>query len=282
MIAIDLDGTLLDRHGQVSDENLTAIAKAQRAGVMIVPCTGRGWREAGTVIGRLSGVSVGVFVTGAVVSQIESGQSLDLAMIEPNLAMRLVRFFEHLPEAVLVFRESSLCGHDYLVTGRGSLTAATQWWFEMTGATVHFQEKVTPVDLHHTLRVGIVASPQRVEPLRQQLREAFSDQVFVQSFEAVTSSDPTQSVHILEVFAAGVDKWRGLSWIADQHGIEPRQIAAIGDQSNDLAMLESAGCGIAMANAVEAVKAASDHITLDCDQHGVAHAIGQLLAAKWG
>lgn len=282
MIAIDLDGTLLDRRGQVSQENLAAIAKAQRAGVMIVPCTGRGWREARAVLQRLSGVEVGVFVTGAVVSQIQSGQSLDLAMIEPHLAMQLVRFLDHLPEAVLVFRESSLCGHDYLVTGKGTLTAATQWWFEMTGATVHFQEAVTTTDMHHTLRVGTVASPQRIERLGQQLREAFADQVFIQSFEAVTSSDPTRSVHILEIFASGVDKWRGLSWIADQHGIEASQIAAIGDQSNDLAMLDSAGCGIAMGNAVEAAKSVSDHETLDCDQHGVAYAIEQLLAGQWG
>ena len=119
-------------------------------------------------------------------------------------------------------------------------------------------------------------------PLTVELREAFGEKVLVQSFEAITNADPDQEVHILEVFAAGVDKWRGIDWVAYQHGIEPGQIVAIGDQINDLAMLKSAGCSIAMGNAVEAVKEVAGHVTLDCDEHGVAHAIRMLLDGRWG
>ncbi len=281
IIAIDLDGTLLDHQGRVSKANLNAIVRAQAAGTMVVPCTGRAWRESRAALRQLPIDGHGVFVTGAVVSETTTGRSLDIALIEPHLTLELVRFLEHLPEAVLVCRESQQVGHDYLVTGRGSLTANTQWWFESTGATVHFQQDLTADDLHHTLRVGIVADGARVPTICEQLEQAFSTRISTHSFPAVNLPDPTQSIYVLEVFASGVDKWRGLQWVAHQTSTPADQIAAIGDQVNDLAMIRSAGCGIAMTNASQPVKDAADHITLSCDQDGVAHAIDQLLAGNW-
>jgi Cof subfamily protein (haloacid dehalogenase superfamily) len=282
MRTIDLDGTLLGRRGRISAENLAAVAAAQEAGWLVVPCTGRAWRESWTVLKPLRNIDLGVFVTGAVVGEISTGKSLDIAVIEPHMALELVRYLEHLPEAVLVFREASLCGHDYLVTGHGTLPPATLWWFESTESTVHYQKQVTVEDLHHTLRVGVVAAAKRVVPLTHELRDRFKEKVLVQSVEAIQAADPGQEVHILEVFAAGVDKWRGIEWIAGERGIEPSQIVAIGDQINDLAMLQAAGCSIAMGNAVDAVKRSARYVTLDCDEHGVAHAIRMVLDGKWG
>ncbi len=281
LIAIDLDGTLLDRRGRISDTNLAAIVQAESAGAVIVPCTGRMWIEAKAVIDRLPTPGVGVFVGGAVVNDAATGQSLDMAAIEPRLAYELVQCLEGLPEAVLVGRESGLCGHDYLVTGQGVLTPATQWWFEASGATVHFQSHVTGDDLHHTLRIAVVTDDTRVTEVGDQLRRAFDGRVLVQHFQAVQTPDPNQRVYVLEVFAAGVDKWRGLDWIAHQRGMGPHQVVAIGDEINDVAMLRSAGCGIAMANAVPEAKAVADHVTLAHDQDGVAHAIRQLLTGQW-
>ena len=222
MLAIDLDGTLLDRHGRISKPNIAAIDSALEAGLMVVPCTGRAWRESSAAIEPLKGVEVGVFVTGAVVNEIPSGKSLDIAVIEPHMALELVRHLEHLPESVLVFQEASLCGHDYLVTGHGSLPPATQWWFEATESTVRYKQRITIDDLHHTLRVGVVAAASRVVPLTQELREAYGDRALVQSFEAIQGKGPEEEVHILEVFAAGVDKWRGLDWVAYHRGIKPQ------------------------------------------------------------
>lgn len=281
LIAIDLDGTLLDRKGHISRQNLSAIARAQCQGALIVPCTGRLWLESRQALALMLNVQTGVFVTGAAVCDIDTGASLDIAVIEPHLAHELVRYLHDLPEAVLVCRESALCGHDYMVTGSGTLTPNTQWWFEASGATVHFQDRVTADDLHHTLRIALVAEGSRVPVLCQAIRQAFRDRVLVHTFQAVQTPDPSQGVHVLEIFAAGVDKWRGLDWIAQQRGITPEQIAAIGDEINDVAMLRSAGCGIAMANATDAAKQAADQVTLACDQDGVAHAIDQLLSGRW-
>ncbi|MBI1336192.1 MAG: HAD hydrolase family protein [Phycisphaera sp.] len=281
MIGIDLDGTLLDSTGVPPEANLRAIRDAREAGVRVVPCTGRSWCESRMVTAQLDGIERGVFVTGAAVCHLDDGRSVDLAVIEPNLAHRIVEHLSDGPEAVLVFRERYRCGHDYLVTGRGELTPNTRWWFEQTGANVHFQREVTPVDLHHTLRVGLVAPGSRAVRLTEKLRGELGGGVIVHSFAAVQMPNPEESVYILEAFAAGVDKWRGLTWLAREHGIAPGEIAVIGDEINDVSMLSSAGCGIAMGNATKPALDAARYVTLSQNEAGVAHAIGKLLTGEW-
>ena len=284
IIALDLDGTLLDGGGKISAANRAAIAAAQAAGVLVVPNTGRSWRESRKVLRQFpvpDDGQVGVFVTGAAISDVATGKTVDSAVIEPQLAMQIVTHLADLPEAVLVFRDAELAGHDYLVTGRGMLSANTQWWFQSTAATVRFQSRVKLVDLQHTLRVGIVADGEQASAVARWLSETMGDSVLVQSFEAVQPTRQSQSVHVLEVFARGVDKWRGLDWIARRHGVEPARIAVIGDGVNDLAAIRLAGCGIAMGNADDDVKTAADRITSDCHNDGVAHAIEQLLTGRW-
>ena len=282
LIAIDLDGTLLDGSGSISHRNRQAIAAAEAEGSLVVPCTGRAWREAKTELAVLPNLTVGVFVTGAAVVDLPEGRSVDLAMIEPNLAAQIVEHLYDLPDAVLVFREAALAGHDYLVTGRGQLTPNTQWWFERCGSTVSHLEHPTADDLHHTLRIGVVAGQPRITAVVESLERRFAGRVFSHCFQAIQLAQTGEYMYVLEIFGAGVDKWRGLELIAQERGIEPAQIAAIGDQVNDLTMIRSAGCGIAMGDGVEVVKEAADHVTLDCDADGVAVAVERLLAGTIG
>jgi len=281
LIGIDLDGTLLNSDGKVSARNRQALQIAQQAGVHVVPCTGRSWAESRMVIEQIDRIPDGVFVGGAVVSELATGRSLDIAVIEPHLILELVEHMYHLPEAVLVFRDANLCGHDYLVTGTGSLSANTVWWFEFTGARLQFKQRITLEDAHHAMRVGIVATAPRMREVTADLVRTFGDRVRVLSFEAVQSPDPDESVHVLEVFATGVDKWRGLQWMAGRLDIPLDQIAVIGDEINDVAMLEPAGCGIAMGNAIDELKAIAKYHTLDNNSDGVAHAIEQLISGRW-
>jgi len=285
LLAIDLDGTLLDPRGRISESNLRAIHRAHEAGVIVVPCTGRSWIESRRILKlwpRHDPPHAGVFVTGAAVTDIDTGRSLDVAVIEPRLVRRLVEHLYDLPEAVLIFRDANETGHDYLVTGRGELTDNTRWWFQSQGARVHTERRLSDALCHHVLHVGVVACYDRVTELTRQLRSSFGeDEILLHYFAAVQNPDPQRVIYILEIFAAGVDKWRGLLWLAHQHGIETDRIAVIGDEINDLAMIENAACGIAMANAVDPVRFAADHVTLDNASDGAAHAIEQMLLGNW-
>lgn len=286
MLAVDLDGTLLDPKGRISAGNRAAIHKAADAGLLVVPCTGRSWIESQKVLEqwpRVDGPHLGVFVSGASVTDLDSGVTVDVAVIESHLVDRLIGALEDLPEAVLVFRDANHTGHDYLVTGRGELTPNTRWWFESQGARVHEQRAWSQELCHHVLRVGVVAKLDRMREVTAKLRAMFSEtEIVLHYFAAVQNPDPRETIYILEIFAAGVDKWRGIRWLAGERGIDESRIAAIGDEINDVAMIERASCGIAMGNAIAAVRDVANEVTLDNTSDGVAYAIEQLLSGRWG
>lgn len=281
MIGLDLDGTLLNLDGQISPENVAAIQRAQDAGVMVVPCTGRSWKESTQQLVGFPNPGLGIFTTGAMIADIQSGQAVDLAMIEPHVSMQIIEKLRDLPEAVLILTDRHITGFDYLVTGNGTLTKNTQWWFGQTQIITHFKTKITLDDLHHALRVGMVANGQRAWAACKEIEKRLGNQVNMHCFEAVHQPDPSECVFILEVFGASVDKWRGLCWLAQQEGFKPDEIVMMGDEINDVSAITNAGCGIAMGNAIDKVKQVADHHTLPFDEHGVAYAIDQLLDGNW-
>ncbi len=281
LLAIDLDGTLLCPEGRVSKENLSAIADAQAAGLTVVPCTGRGWREAKYILDDVPNLGVGVFVTGAAITDVVSGKTRHHTAFDPAVAAELIDLLKDEPQAVLAYREPNRIGHEYLITGHGQLTPNSQWWFDFTGAILHEQRDVAPDDLQHTLRIGMVAPGSQAPRLLAKVNESFAGRAEAHAFAAVQSPDPEDAVHILEVFAPGVDKWHGLSWVAGQMGIDTDQVAVIGDEINDVAMLQAAGCAIAMENAADAAKQHAAYVTKPNHDHGVAHAIQQILDGHW-
>ncbi len=280
MIALDLDGTLLTDDNRVSEANRDAIARAESRGVLISPCTGRSWPESRMIIGNLPGHTIGVFVNGSIVVDMPQDRRLHAACLPPALAHELVETLADEPESVLVFRDAEGAGHDYLVTGRGQLTANTQWWFDLNKLRVHHQPIMRVHEMEHVLRVGMVAACSRMPSLMAKLSSRFNDRVTMHSFGAVEMPND-ESMHILEAFAINVNKWTGLQWIAQSHGIAEHEIAVVGDQVNDMAMFESGACKIAMGNAVDAIRSRADYITRSNNDDGVAHAINQILDEQW-
>ncbi len=81
----------------------------------------------------------------------------------------------------------------------------------------------------------------------------------------------------LEVMNKGVTKGNAVKILAQMYGIDRKEIIAIGDNENDMSMIEYAGLGIAMGNAEEALKNAADYITGDYQKDGVAEAIERFI-----
>lgn len=282
MIGVDLDGTLLDPSGRITPATRRAIHRAADAGVMVVPCTGRAWCEARRVLdGHAPIASHGVFVTGASICEIESGAPCDTALLDTEDALEIVDILSAADEAVLVFQDVHRAGWDYLVTGSGKLTPNTEWWFENSGARVRHERKVDGHVLQHTLRVSLVTSPGRVDELANELDIRFGQKLSLHYIAAVTVPDYPEALSILEIFGQGVDKWTGLQRLAAMMGIDDQHIAVIGDEVNDHAMLQHAGCPIVMGNANPAVQALGRYTTRPNDQDGVAYAIDQLLDGQW-
>ncbi|BAM02899.1 HAD hydrolase family protein [Phycisphaera mikurensis] len=281
LLGLDLDGTLLQPDHSVAAEEREAIAAAQAAGCIVVPCTGRAWHESAGPLRHVAGLDLGVFVTGCLVQRLTDGGVVHQKALTPRLAGELIEHLRDLPEAVLAFQVRHAVGHDFLVTGDGELTANTAWWFDHTASRLRHLRHPGAADLGECVRVGVVSTRGRLRERLAGLAEAFGDRITAHSFPGVEREGESDPVEILEVFPAGVSKWTGIRMIADAHGIDDAEIAFVGDQINDLPALRAAGLSVAMGNAVPAAVAAADRQTARHTEHGVAEAIHRMLAGAW-
>jgi hydroxymethylpyrimidine pyrophosphatase-like HAD family hydrolase len=198
-----------------------------------------------------------VFVGGATVVETANTRQgcrlLRSVTMQPDLARELSADLESLGHAVLALQESFLTGIDYCVTSGVPLDESSRKWMVLTKASVQLVPSLADFDHTHTLRVGIVASPQRTQEVNLLLAEKYGSRVITHAIAV-----PPQGVEVVEVFDPGVNKWAGVSFIADTLGIAREEVVAIGDDINDLAMLHGAGLGVAMGNARPEAKRAAN------------------------
>jgi len=124
----------------------------------------------------------------------------------------------------------------------------------------------------HTVRVGIVAEPAEVRRIMAQLEKMFAERIVTMSIHV-----PVHDVDVLEVFDPSVNKWQGLLHVARHHKIDPKQIIAVGDDVNDIAMIANAGLGVAMGNAKPEVKAIAKRIIGANADEGLAEFLEELI-----
>ncbi len=296
LIAVDLDGTLLDPSGNVGESCAEAIQRAMAEGVRVVVCTGRGYNECSHITRRIGHREPVVVAGGAMIADAHSGRTIHRFAMDPALVRRLVDSMTSHGHAALVLkditgvRDSGLHdGHDYLVVsprGHDAIDPVSRWWFKEHNIAI----RVVPTLDHddhpdHTVRVGICGTKRRTAPAADALRHSFAHDVMFHHFGAVVpgthGSSDDERILILEAFDRQVNKWAAVRWLAQRQNIPEARICAIGNDINDIDMLRHAGLGIAMGNAIPEAAAVAKVHTLDNTSGGVAHAIDRVLSGEW-
>lgn len=291
LLAIDLDGTLLDSRRRVSAANVAAIRAAREAGIQVVVCTGRGLIESMEAIKAIEQTGPVVVAGGSIISCPVTTQTLHRFSLSPSLVERAVKRLLVHRHAVMILKDPVAAGFDYLIVQgpeRHALDPVTLWWFERMGVKVRYADHLHE-DEHpeHSVRLGVCGLSGVMGPIHDDIHEAFGEHANMHHFPAVLEPEheatlpPGQKLHILEIFDRAANKWSAIRWLADQTATPAARICAIGDEINDLSMIRGAGLGIAMGNAIPAVRDAAKKHTGSNDEDGVAHAIGQVLNNNW-
>lgn len=259
MLSSDLDGTLLAHDGSVSAGNLAALTRAQDAGLQVVFATGRPPRWMGEVAEQTGHRGLAVCANGAILYDLGSERvitsNLLSAQVQSEIAEALSREFGDIRVAV-ESTEQFLHENGYLHDwDLGRVRIAMQ-----ERAAVLAVPGVKLLVRHHELRGDDF------------LRRA---QELVGDAAVVTASS---AEGLLEISAAGVTKASGLAVVAEQLGIAPEQVAAVGDMPNDLPMLAWAGRSFAVANAHPSVLDAADQVVSANTDDGVAEVIDSVLS----
>lgn len=238
LLALDMDGTVLNDKQEISRENREAIKTAINAGKMVMFSTGRGLQSVQPYIEELDLQSPLVVVNGG-----------EIWKRPDELHMRTI-----MPTDVIERLHKLAVKHD-----------SWYWGYSVQGLFNKDQwaEQLEPYDW---LKFGFLDdNPERLEQIRHEV-ESWN------LFE-ITNSHPNN----LEINPKGVSKGAGMAEVCKLLGIEMHQVIAMGDSLNDLSMIRAAGLGVAMGNAQEELKACADLVTVTNEEHGVAKIIHEVL-----
>jgi len=291
LLALDLDGTLVNSKGEISRENVHAVQRARDAGVRVLICTGRGLRECRRYLDVLGQTDLVAVAGGSIIADPVSGDTVHRFSMDPILVREAVEEMHRHGHAALVLKDPAAANFDYLVVRgaqRHTLDPIMDWWFANSKVGVRYVDHMHE-DEHpeHTVRIGVFGVSSGIGRIAAEIERINQGRGTFHHFPAVVAPDhksrlgPGEHFHILELFDAAGNKWSAVSHVAALAGIAPEQVAAVGDEVNDVPMIRHAGLGVAMGNAVEQVKGLAKRITRHHDDHGVAHAIDQMLDGVW-
>ena len=263
MIALDVDGTLLNSRGELTGETVRAIRAAREKGVKVVLSTGRSTQEA-VWLTKLAGCdSRAVCLGGAAVADMADGRHLRRWDIPDSLAASVLDILRGWPLACMVF-----AGETNLLDPYSARFYRETYPFPACLDTVVEAEDISSWLKAHRqplTKIHAEGAPELFPPLLEALGKLPG--------LTLTSSGRDN----FEVLAAGVDKGKALCLLGEAWGIPPDETAAVGDSDNDLAMLRAVGCPVAMGNASDGVKAVCAMVTDSNDRDGAAKAIARLI-----
>ena len=272
LLAIDLDGTLLDSTHRLPPRNRTALHAAHQAGLKIVVCTGRSYTETRPILDDIGlDLDASVTVGGALLTEVATGKTIDYTTITLEVALEAARWFLQRGYTVLWLRDASTAGFDGYLIDAPRRHPAIDRWFEITPCRMH---KLTglPDDGQPPLRITVVDEIEALDGLSAEFAQAFNRRLNSNVIRV-----PTYGFTVLEAFDAVVDKWYGIGKLCNRWSIDPGRTVAVGDDVNDLPMIQNAGLGVAVANAKPAVKRVATQVVAANDEAGVADLIEQLL-----
>lgn len=264
LIAMDMDGTLLDGRRMITEETAAVLREAERRGIRLVFASGRIADDAACFAER-AGISPAVIgLNGSVSMDRPGGEWHDISTFSERDALTLAGI-AHRCGAV-----SALFGLNELVVSESRPQNGPDgtWGDNFSRAGVRCTVRYDSDGEAELCRAGLckavlVSRDEAViSRLRQEIAETLPDAVITSSW-----------YDNLEINPRGVTKGSALEAMATRLGIPMSEVMAVGDNDNDLSMLRAAGIGVAMGNAAESVRREAGHVTLPCRAHGVAAAI---------
>ena len=267
LVATDVDGTLLRSDGTASDRTRTALRAANDAGLLVAFVSGRPPRWLDSLVDETGHVGMSVGANGAVLYDMATEQIVSSHLISSELIRELSdELRAEFPEV-----------HFAIEFGRN---------FAAEPGYTHDWDINPPLD-----RQGQPIPPPVVGPLAEisatpavkllaKDAAADADQFLAAAVDLVgtrATITHSSSFGLLEISAPGVTKASGLAELAEQRGIAPGEVLAVGDMPNDVPMLRWAGRSCAVANAHPAARAAAQQVVVSNDEDAVAGLIEELL-----
>ncbi|HUT34497.1 MAG TPA: Cof-type HAD-IIB family hydrolase [Planctomycetota bacterium] len=272
LLAVDIDGTLLDSSSHLRPAVREALRRAVASGLSVVLCTGRRYRTAVPIAEELGLALPLICHSGALVKDTASHRTLFVQAMTPEVLRLLLDALGDVGLTPMVYTDTFHTQTDFYVQRGAPLTPyhadylmKNHGWYRL----VKSLDGGLPAPAVQVCTFGELDELHRVRPL---LRERLAGRTTCHLL-----SSAKYLGNFLEFQNGAASKWSALRSLLDARGIAPEEVVAIGDDENDISMLRAAGLGIAMGNAAYAVKSAAHLVAPSNDDDGVARVIDKLL-----
>lgn len=281
LLALDLDGTLLNSRGEIPEKNLEAIERAESKGVLVTIATGRRFRDALPVAHQLKLNAPVICHNGALLKYADTLKTVAVSLVKRETVKEILRVGKRFGGDALLSADPIGKGvllYDSVSDENVPLQKYIAWSKRLHGAeaeeSVHQVEKleaiVDEVETVHVSFSGVCSAMAELEMiLRGELNEAAT---------VLTTVYPSLNFTLIDVLPPDASKGIGVEKLAAINNLSAENVMAIGDNFNDLEMLEYAGTAVVMGNASpELLENPNYRQTLSNDESGVAHAIEKFI-----
>ncbi|MCX7745592.1 MAG: Cof-type HAD-IIB family hydrolase [Clostridia bacterium] len=268
LLAIDLDGTLLNSDKRISEVNLNSVRNAVDRGVKVVVCSGRVFKGARAYARQIGLKGPLISSNGAVIKEIDTEEVIYQNLLNLEDALKVIeichqeRVYFHSYIGDVMYTENRECPSKSYWKGNDELPEEDRVEIRVVedfGRVVR-ESGTTPAKF-----VIISKEPEKLAKTREYIKEISGVDVMSSHYDN------------FEIVNRGVNKGNALKILSQRYQVTAQELMAIGDNENDFAMLKFAGIKIAMGNADEKIKEISDYVTLTNDQNGVSKAIEKFI-----
>lgn len=262
LIAVDMDGTLLNEKKEISNRCQEAIDKLREKGKKIVLATGRPLKGVQRYLEKLNLFDENDYVVAYNGALVQSTRNEQIIFDKPLSLDSYKELYE-------VSRQLDV--HIHALTDISVLTPKNNPFTGIESSINQIPIIEGPIDDIDSstmiVKVMFIDEPEKLDAILPSIPQWVKDKY------TIVRSAPI----FLEFLDKSVNKGAGVSAIAKQLGIKQDEVICVGDAGNDLAMIQYAGLGVAMGNATEELKSEADYITLTNEEDGVAHVIEKFM-----
>lgn len=265
LLALDMDGTLLNPYGSVNPATARAVAAAVEAGVYVVLASGRAPRHMVDVHGDLELTTPLVAFNGALVYDVAMDQVIHHQPIDLDAVRRIAHLLKEHDPSINLHVETQVGGQDRWnveVVDERLLDSALRWKAEPPHTVGEIRQLLSD-EATRVSKLWFYAPSDTMAAIKRRLLTELDEHIATLAFDDVT----------LTILSSGVSKAAGVAWVAERYGVSQAEVMAIGDDLNDVPMLGWAGLGVAMGNARPVAREVAAAMTASNAEDGVARAI---------
>lgn len=264
LLAINIDGTLLQSNGRIHKSTKEAVDYVQEKGIYVTLVTTRSFSSAKKVAKALKLESKIITHRGAYIAD-ELDKAILANRIPEDITFEIVRLLEGFQCQIRIVHEKYSLANK-LKTANNLLAKTVI----NSGDPLHYPQQF--VDSISDTIMEEPSSPPNIEVYFDEKRDLQDAKAAIESMFSEVVPIVTNDLRI-DIVPQGTSKWNGLLYLGEKLGIKRSEMVAIGDSLDDLEMIEEVGLGVAMGNAPAELKKAADWITRSNNEQGVGYMV---------